>query len=332
MRAPFHALLVLMFAAASVFAQQGAPPPEQKPVIVKVGFYLLNLNSLDEKTETFEADVYLDFQWKDSRLAFEGEEPTMFVEDAAVDRLKEIWWPHIEFVNTAAPQITNRAIEISPDGTVNYMLGVTATFRSDLDLRRFPFDKQKLVVRLESFVWTEDRVVFEPMETRVGFEKSNTFEGLRVLNVTTQIKPTRLPGWEKNFSEFLAVIEVKRNFMFYLWTVFMPVILTFLITSTIFFIPIEQFSDRIGISLTGLLACIATQFAISLSLPQIDYLTIIDRSFVITYFCIALAVLTSVAEARWLQGDAQKCAKVDRVAKYAIPAIYFGLLLTGMYF
>ena len=35
--------------------------------------------------------------------------------------------------------------------SVTYKLSVTATFRSDLDLRRFPFDHETLEVRIQSF-------------------------------------------------------------------------------------------------------------------------------------------------------------------------------------
>ena len=104
---------------------------------------VLSLESVGaaERDETFEADLYLIFRWHDPRLAFAGTDPKRFLEDAAVEQLNAIWWPQIEFVNTGQPDIANRALEISPDGSVSYILSVTATFRSDLDLRRFPFDQ-----------------------------------------------------------------------------------------------------------------------------------------------------------------------------------------------
>ena len=71
-----------------------------------------------------------------------------------------MWWPAFEFVNTAGPAVTNRALEISPDGTVRYLLGMTSEFRANLDLRRFPFDRQTLEVRVESFLWDDGDMMF----------------------------------------------------------------------------------------------------------------------------------------------------------------------------
>jgi hypothetical protein len=48
--------------------------PPTKPMVVDTGFYLLNLISLNERDETFLADVYFVFTWNDPRLKFEGDQ------------------------------------------------------------------------------------------------------------------------------------------------------------------------------------------------------------------------------------------------------------------
>ena len=264
-------------------------PAGNLPVEVAAGFFLANLSAAAERSETFEADLYLSFRWHDPRLAFAGTEPKRFLEDAAAEQLKEMWWPQLEFINTGEPEVANRALDISPDGFVQYKLSVTATFRSDLDLRRFPFDRETLEVRIQSFIWNQDQMVFVPDSARVGFNPRSTIEELTVKRVSTEIRQRELAGWTpvESYSEFVALIEVQRRAAFYLWTVFTPVMLIFLISCTIFAVPIESFNDRIGISLTALLACIAMQFTVSFHLPQISYLTVLDWMFVVTYFCIA---------------------------------------------
>jgi hypothetical protein len=106
------ALLWLPRAAA---ADETWLPPGKTPVEVAAGFFLANLSGAAEHSETFEADLYLSFRWNDPRLAFDGTEPKRFLEDAAVEQLKEMWWPQIEFINTGAPDVANRALDISPD-------------------------------------------------------------------------------------------------------------------------------------------------------------------------------------------------------------------------
>jgi hypothetical protein len=303
-------------------------PPGKQPIEVAAGFYLANLSSAAERSETFEADLYLSFRWHDPRLAFAGTEPKRFLEDAAVEQLKTMGWPELEFINTGEPEVANRALDISPDGAVSYKLSVTATFRSDLDLRRFPFDHETLQVRIQSFVWNRDQMVFVADPGRVGFNPRNTIEELAVTRVSTEIRQRELAGWApaESYSEFVALIEVQRRAAFYMWTVFTPVMLIFLISCTAFIVPIENFNDRIGISLTALLACIAMQFTVSFNLPQISYLTVLDWMFVVTYFCIALGVLISTVQATLLAGRPERSMQLNRIAGLGPPLLFFPLI------
>ena len=131
-----YCIAALFWLPRAATADETWLPPSKPPVEVTVGFFLANLSGAAERSETFEADLYLTFRWYDPRLAFDGTEPKRFLEEAAVDQLQKMWWPQLEFVNTGAPDVANRALDIAPDGSVSYKLAVTATFRSDLDLRR----------------------------------------------------------------------------------------------------------------------------------------------------------------------------------------------------
>jgi len=320
--------VTLLFLPGVAGADEQSLPPGGQPVEVACGVFLGNLSAIAERSETFNADLYLSFRWRDARLAFVGDEPKRFLEESAVEQLKQMWWPEIEFVNTAAPEVTNRALEISPDGSVRYELGVTGDFRADLDLRRFPFDRQTLAVRIQSFIWTVDQMVFVRDPTRIGFNPEHTFEGVSVTRLTTDVARRRIPGWTTadSYSEFAASIDVKRSATFYVWTVFTPIVLIFLISCTSFIVPIKDFSDRIGISLTALLACVATQFAMSFTLPQIPYLTVIDWSFVITYACIALGVLVSTMQATLLRDPPDRAERINRLAGFGLPVLFLLLI------
>jgi len=326
------ALLVLLVCPAASSADENATlPPGDRPVEVSAGFFLLNLNGVAERDESFDADLYLSFRWKDPRVAFEGREPHHYLEDEAVDRLRTMWWPQFEFVNTADANVTNRELAIHPDGTVRYHLGLTSEFRTNLDLRQFPFDSQTLDVRVESFTWTEDEMVFVADPSFIGFAQDSTFEGLDVISTRAEVRRTEVAGWASAFSTFVALIEVERRANFYLWTVFAPVALIFLISCTSFVVKAENFHDRVGISLTALLACIATQFAMSFNLPQISYLTLIDRLFLVTYGCIALSVMIMTVQATRLAERPETCLRIDRWAGLGLPLVFFVLVVVSVW-
>jgi hypothetical protein len=321
----FLAILVLMV-ATTAHADGVSLPPGNRPIPVEVGAFLLNLSGIGERSETFDADLYLSLRWRDPRLAFEGSEPRRFLEEAAVTRLGEIWWPQLEFVNTAQPTITNRVLEIAPDGAVYYRLGLTSQFRAHFDLRRFPFDRQTLTVRLQSFFWTADQMVFVPDLARIGFNPDSTMDALRVTRVAAMAAQSQLAGWELDFADLIVHVDVERQPAFYVWTVFAPVTLIFLISCTAFAVPMRSFHDRLSISLAALLASVGTQFAISFRLPQISYLTMIDRIFMVTYFCIAAGVAVSTLGVTLFRGDRLRVARIDRWAGIGLPVIFLVLL------
>jgi hypothetical protein len=111
-----------------------------------------------------------------------------------------------------------------------------------------------------------------------------------------------------------------------MWTVFTPVMLIFLISCTIFAVPIENFNDCIGIRLTALLACIAMQFTVRFNLPQISYLTVLDWMFVVTYFCIATGVLISTVQSTLLASQPEWATRLNRIAGLGLPVLFFALL------
>jgi hypothetical protein len=318
------AVVVALAAGAPVVAEVYAPPTAGLTTVT-VDFFLLNLNVVDEKAETFDADLYLEFEWDDPRLAHDGPEEQLFADGAVDERLSTMWWPQIEYVNTAEPTITNQSLEIFPSGHVKYTMGLTSTFRADLDLRRFPFDRQSLDVRIQSFIYDSSRLRFQPSGQKPGWERDSTYEELRVEGVDAQTGDVQLGARADRFSEFRAKIRVTRHWAFYVWTVFGPVVLIALIACAVFMVPLEAFADRVSICLTSLLACIATHFAISFNLPHVGYLTVIDRLFVITYGFIALLVLSSVAE-MLVRHRATVRRRLNALAAAVLPLAYLAVI------
>ncbi len=314
------ALLLAAPAAAQVYA-----PPGEGLTTVAVDFFLLSLNSVDEKDETFDADLYLEFEWDDPRLVHDGTEEQLFADAAVEERLTTMWWPQIEYVNTSEPTITNQSLEIFPSGRVKYTAGLTTTFRAGLDLRRFPFDRQTLSVRIRSFLYEASRVCFVPAARPPGWEHDGTFEELRVKDVTVEARTIQLSGRDERVSEFRGLILVDRNWAFYLWTVFGPVVLISLIACAVFLVPLEAFADRVSICLTALLACIATHFAISFNLPHVGYLTVIDRLFVFTYGFVALLVMVSAMELGVRRMPVVR-QRVNLAAAVLLPLAYVALI------
>jgi hypothetical protein len=60
---------------------------------------------------------------------------------------------------------------------------------------RFPFDHERLEVRIQSFIWTLDQMVFVSDPAHIGFNPRSTYEELAVRRVSTEIRlPSRTPS------------------------------------------------------------------------------------------------------------------------------------------
>ena len=62
--------------------------------------------------------------------------------------LDQIWHPNIEVTNQHAPrEIANAMLTVDDDGMVTYEERFKAELSTDFDLQRFPFDRQRLLLR-----------------------------------------------------------------------------------------------------------------------------------------------------------------------------------------
>ena len=100
--------------------------------IVQSGIYLIQLDNIDVKNQTFRAEFYLNFKWKGHRSA-----------------------NNFELLN--AIQYTKHFYSEWNEGGYNYLsCKIRGMFRSNMDVTDFPFDAQSLKIKIRDYVWIED--------------------------------------------------------------------------------------------------------------------------------------------------------------------------------
>lgn len=321
--------LLALFAAAAP-AEPGRmreraepPPPAPVPVRVEVAAYLMDLLSIDEKDQTFEAEMLFNFRWKDPRLAHRGGQPKRLIADELEDRLDEIWNPNLQFVNAVQSQVFNQALTIHPDGTVEHRLDMLGRYSTPMDFSRFPFDRQRLRIAVESFMEKIDALEFLPELARTRADPDSAGGDFFLVEVDAGVSRSGISGWNENFSRYVLELSVQRDVSFYVWRVIVPIAIIVMISFALFFVDISSYHDRVAIGMTCLLACVATQFAISFSLPRIGYLTPIDRFFVWTYVSIGIGVaISTVVKVMESRGD-PRWRRLDFHARWVSPVIFF---------
>lgn len=298
-------------------ARTSRPDPGAGPTRVHFGLHVVDVTAVHESRETFEADIVVLTWWRDPRLA-SGE--TCIV---GADR---VWRPEFELGNAVGAR-TGLApeVRIEPDGTVRRVQRYVGEFRTRLDLRDYPFDRQLLEFRFGSLAYGPDEVRPElaPATTseleiagwRVGAITGRT-DSLRAIAI-------RAPGLQQDHVRVHYRLAMERDPAAYVRRAIVPPVIIVLMSFAVFWIDPTQIAPRLGVATTAMLSLIAFLFALQNLVPPVPYMTRLDQlvlgSLVLVFLAFAEAVLASAAAGR---GRRALAKRIDRIARVAfVPAL-----------
>jgi hypothetical protein len=270
---------------------------------VAVGIIFDGLYNVDEKNGTWDADYFLYEAW----TPMPG------------------FLPQTEIVNELSRQSSQFDETVVRDGKCVRSRRIHSTLHTRYDLRRFPFDEQKLVIDIADAEFDSSDLAYAPAPWHLEYDEDARDE-LVAWNIADK------PGWtltQRAFSSSpgaptyphaVITVAARRRVGFYLTRFFLPLLLIVAVAMTVFWIHPEDLNSQIGIGVTCLLAVIAFQFAQSTSLPAVAYLTFADRVYAICYFAIALALVESIwGNTLVRRGRHADADKLDRVCRWAFP-------------
>lgn len=313
------------------------PPPPASPTVVKVGFFIRQIPSIDQISEDFTVEAFMDWQWVDERLAFDAEEigsdEAVFINEEVVALLFDnaLWWPELEITNERGSRdVEERTLTIHSDGHVSYQERISVKIQADFKLRLFPFDNQDFHIRIESFIYEHEDVVLEADERVIGFGDNLGEEEWVLQRIEPDVaERTDIRSEDgETFSELTLTLHIDRQIGFYLYRIILPLILIIGIFCATFWL--NDYDTQLAASTTGLLTLVAFEFAISDSLPNLAYLTLMEAILMYSFTTAAIAVVINLALMRWHKsGQDDRANRVNRMAAIALPVWYiagFGVL------
>ena len=231
-------------------------------------------------------------------------------------------------------------------------------FRQSFDFRSFPFDKQKLIIRIKTGVGNYPTSNLEDNK-EIGSLTLISPEAGVFLNLEKFLDPkiNKLKAWDipkngitvisKNLSEnrydiftekteFVTEnvldieITIERNFQHYLWKIMLPVFLILCVAWYVLWIPTEKYEARLNTSIIALLALIAYNFVFQDDIPKLEYLTDMDKFILLSYIFCCIPVFLSIAFSKFISKNQNKVMKINKIIKIWGGAIY--LLLTAQIF
>ena len=220
-----------------------------------------------------------------------------------------------------------------PDGSLYSIIRYRGQFSTKFQLDAYPYDTQILKLVLEDTVLGVDRLLYIPDKfPSVMLDSGITLPGFTVgkptMLIGENIYPTNFGDLsepnQETYSRVILSIPVTRPVVSLSIKLFLPIMLVVLCAALVFFIKPKEVGARIGLGITALLTLVALELSSSAALPDVDYLLMLDKIYLLAYVFVIVAVARAVATSwRGNETKAQKSiARNDRIWFAAVIAAY----------
>jgi hypothetical protein len=271
-----------------------------------IGLHITDCNNIDLRSGAFNAEFYY---W------------LRYSVDAGDDKTIE----RLDFVNGRLDLQEEQERKRIGD-EIYVVFKVKGTFRFDPNLRTYPFDSQKLPIKIEHSVYDRDATVFVDdirSYARGGHPKESCLcEALRIpeykvttvsRNISDVVYNTDFgdysaPTADSTYSRFAVSLTIERIYWPYLFKILLPLWVIWLMGYLMFLLPPKEIQGAIAISMSALLSCIAFEVTISQSLPPVGYLITCDKFFIVAYVLLSMNLAASLLAYRLHESDRQSAA------------------------
>lgn len=265
---------------------------------VNVGLYVLNLGKFDVATGSFTADFYLS-------LKCESECSTDF-----------------EFMNGRATSV-DKLIDLPNEKFYR----IQANLNSPVDLRGFPFDRQKMQIILEDKRVQIDELKYVPVKSESGIDSSIAFTGWDIDGWDAKVRKHEYTVYDETYSQYVFTIGISRIFLNSFIKIFLPVLFIMLIVLFSFVMDPDKMTTRLTMVTSSLIAAVMFHISISNQIPPVGYLTLADKFMVLTYFILLAIVIFNVVLLELIElKKTELVEKVHRIAEYnvfiIVPLLY----------
>ena len=290
------------------------------PTEVYVIGAILDVDKINSAEQNFTLNLYLLFRWTDSRLVHDGVESIM-------RPLSEVWNPRLTIMNTQRQwKNTRDVVEIAPDGSVTFRLHVFGNFSQPLELHDFPHDSHTFEVPVVAAGFRPHQLALKPLPTMETFvsEKLSVADW-RIKGVRGESRDVKLsnglmlPG-------FVISFEGERLVHHYVVKAIIPLVLIVMMSWVVFWIDPAQVPNQLSVAVTTVLTLIAYHIALSGRLPDIPYLTQMDKflfgSTVLVFMSLIEVVVTSHLSSTEQLGNARR---IDKTARVLFPILFLSV-------
>ncbi|KAJ0171193.1 hypothetical protein K1T71_013392 [Dendrolimus kikuchii] len=212
------------------------PKINNQPTSVDIHVTVLGLDSFDESSMSYYADIYVAQTWNDYRLYW-PKNMTLEYRFLPVDWLNHIWRPDCFFknaqeVNLQTVTVPNHYVWLYKNKTILYMVKVTLQLSCPMNFQNFPHDTQECKLMMESLSHTTEDLIFKwnPV-VPLRVDKNIKLPQLKLIHST--------PGdctksyFTGNFTCLKITFELERRLGYHLFNTYIPACLIVIMSDAV---------------------------------------------------------------------------------------------------
>jgi hypothetical protein len=240
--------------------------PDLLLINVSLEFYLVTIANVDEVTGELVTVGSLHVEWNDEAIKWNsgsyGGTDSINIDESLV------WKPSMTFLN---PMKTNAVliglkgskIKYYSDGNAYWDIADRYQTTCDFDSRYFPFDKQTCHMKIMTWGYGTDEVLMYPKSTVVNLTYFSE-NGAWILTSTETKFETLATS-----SVSVFTLHLERRPLFFVVSLFIPIFTMLLLNTLVFILPSDS-GERVGYSITCLLALAVFLTIVSDYLPRVS--------------------------------------------------------------
>jgi len=323
LRKPAVLAFVLLWLGSSLLSAENrkiptivASPPTVE--VVEVGVLPTVIYNLDVHSNTFYMTAYVWFIWKGDLDPSETVEFTNNVESWGLTKTRTYPKP-ISF----------------SDGRHYQCLRIEGRFFQPFSLKRFPLEHHTVSLVIEDNTYASDRILYRFDRKHSGLDEGLVIPGWSVTSwsgaegvhhYATNLGDESVGADGSDYGTISFEVKVGRPVNFFLWKMLLPLLIILLACWTALLLHPSQLASRAAMTGTALLTTVFMQQGYTSSLPEVNYLVLMDKIYVVVYLLIIVSLIQVVIQGsldkKHLLDDYRKALRIDKMS-VAVQALFF---------
>ncbi|XP_014241092.1 glutamate-gated chloride channel isoform X1 [Cimex lectularius] len=248
------------------------------PAIVRVNLFVRSIATISDIKMEYSVQLTFREQWHDERLKFNDFNGK--IKYLTLTESNRVWMPDLFFSNEKEGHfhniiMPNVYIRIFPHGSVLYSIRISLTLSCPMNLKLYPLDRQICSLRMASYGWTTDDLVFLWKEG----DPVQVVKNLHLPRFTLEKFLTDYCNSKTNTGEYSCLkvdLRFKREFSYYLIQIYIPCCMLVIVSWVSFWLDQSAVPARVSLGVTTLLTMATQTSGINASLPPVSYTKAID--------------------------------------------------------